>query len=426
MINNNNPLRSSGVVALDLFNGLRRKGHEVKLLVNEYSSDYPADIISMETLFNVKSKNLLDKIDRRIKIRKTFESNNDYHFHRLREKDYSFNIKKLLKKARISPDVILILFAKNFVNSKNIYELSKLTHAPVLWLMYDMAPLTGGCHYAWDCKGYQNSCGCCPAIFSKDPFDATYENLLQKKTYTDLTDIHLIAASEWQYRQAISSTLFGNKIIHKALLSVDSDIFTPVDKKELRLKMNIPVDKKIIFFGAVYFSTRRKGMFYLLESLNILKERLKGTDLVNNILLLVAGRETEGQIDSWPFQYLSMGFLNNNIGIASAFQIADVFLCSSIEDSGPQMINQSIMCGTPVVAFEMGVSLDLVISGQTGYRAKLKDSNDLAEGLFNILSLDQENYKKLSNSSRNLAMELCFPETQIKKIETIMDNSITA
>ena len=426
MINNNNPLRASGIVALDLFNGLRRKGHEVKLLVNEYSPDYPADIISMETLFNVKSKNLLDKIDRRIKLWKPTVTNPDYHFHRLKEKSYSFNVKKLLKKGKINPDIIFVLFAKNFVNSKNIYELNRLTHAPVLWLMYDMAPLTGGCHYAWDCKGYQKSCGSCPGLYSADPFDVTYENLLQKKTYIDKTNINLIAASEWQYRQAMSSSLFGNKIIHKTLLSVDPNIFTPVDKKELRLKMNIPVDKKIIFFGAVYFSTRRKGMYYLMESLNILKERLKDTDLENSIMLLVAGRETERQIDSWPFQYHSLGFLDNNFGMASAFQLADVFLCSSIEDSGPQMINQSIMCGTPVVAFEMGVSLDLVITGKTGYMAKLKDSNDLAEGLFNVLSQDEANSNKLSTNCRELALDLCSPEIQFERIETIMENSKTA
>jgi len=153
---------------------------------------------------------------------------------------------------------------------------------------------------------------------------------------------------------------------------------------------------------------------------------LKDTDLENSIMLLVAGRETERQIDSWPFQYHSLGFLDNNFGMASAFQLADVFLCSSIEDSGPQMINQSIMCGTPVVAFEMGVSLDLVITGKTGYMAKLKDSNDLAEGLFNVLSQDEANSNKLSTNCRELALDLCSPEIQFERIETIMENSKTA
>ena len=425
MLNSNDPLRASGIVALDLFYGFRNKGHNVKLLVNEYNSNYPEDIISLDTPYKVWKKDIMDKINRRIKIRKTIKTDTNYHFHSLREQDSSFNVKNLLKKARIKPDVILVLFAKNFINSKNIYELFELTNAPVLWLMYDMAPLTGGCHYAWDCKGYQNKCGNCPGLFSKDPFDLTYENLLTKKTYIDRTNIHVLAASEWQYRQALSSSLFKNKEIYKILLSVDPTIFKPLDKKEVRLKMGIPGDKKIVFFGAVYMSDKRKGLYYLLESLRILEERLRGTDLGNNILLLIAGRVTKEIIDSLPFQRQSLGYLDNTFGIASAYQAADVFLCPSVEDSGPQMINQSIMCGVPVVSFEMGVSLDLVITGKTGYLAKLNDSNDLAQGLFNVLSQDDNNYKKLSSNCRELGLELCSPAGQFEQIEKIMEKSMT-
>jgi glycosyltransferase involved in cell wall biosynthesis len=189
--------------------------------------------------------------------------------------------------------------------------------------------------------------------------------------------------------------------------------------------MGIDSDKKVVFFGAVYLYIQRKGMSYLLESLKILKDRLAGTDLGSNILLLFAGRETEGIIDALPFPYQYMGYLDNNYGMASAFQAADVFLCPSIEDSGPQMINQSIMCGTPVVSFEMGVAPDLVISGQTGYMAKLRDSNDLAKGLFDVLSLNNDDYRKLSDNCRDLAMKLCSPDVQYERIEQIMKNSIT-
>jgi glycosyltransferase involved in cell wall biosynthesis len=426
MINCNNPLRASGIVALDLFNGLRSKGHKVKLLVNEYSPDYPQDIISLETLFLSERNNLISKVKRKLKLLKTEVKNPDYHFHRIKEQDSFYNIKKLLRKADIKPDIIFVLFAKNFINSRNIFELNKLTKAPVLWLMYDMAPLTGGCHYAWDCKGYQNKCGSCPGLYSENPNDVTYKNLLYRKSYIEKTDIQLIAASEWQYRQATSSSLFSNKKIHKILLSVDPKVFKPSDKKAVRTKLGIPGDKKIVFFGAVYLSTKRKGMHYLLESLKILKERLKGTDMENNILLLVAGIEITGIVDTVPFQYHSLGFLDNTYGIAAAYQAADVFLCSSIEDSGPQMINQSIMCGTPVVAFEMGVSLDLVISGQTGYCAKLKDCNDLAQGLINVLSQDEKDYNILSANCRELALKLCSPDNQFDRIETIMKNSLTA
>jgi len=237
ILNSNTPLRDSGIAALDLFNGFRNKGHNVKLLVNQYDSNYPEDIISMETYLLLKISILKDKINRRIKFRKPVQTDHAYHFHELKEQKSYYRVKRLLKKAKIKPDVIFVLFAKDFINSKDMYNLSRLTHANIFWLMYDMAPLTGGCHYAWDCKGYQNSCGKCPGLYSNDPFDISYENLLTKKKYIDKTNIHLITASEWQYRQANLSLLFSNKPIHKSLLSVDPSIFKPLDKQLIRDKL---------------------------------------------------------------------------------------------------------------------------------------------------------------------------------------------
>jgi glycosyltransferase involved in cell wall biosynthesis len=117
-----------------------------------------------------------------------------------------------------------------------------------------------------------------------------------------------------------------------------------------------------------------------------------------------------------------MGFLKNNEELASAYQASDIFLCPSIEDSGPMMINQSIMCGVPVVSFELGVSLDLVLTGETGYRAKLRDSNDMAEGIFYFLRLADDDYLRVSKNCRDLAMKLYSPEVQILALEKLMNN----
>lgn len=426
MLNYNNPMRSSGIVTLDLFNSFRARGHEVKLLVNTYAPDYPENIINLETQFLRKKKDLIKKIKKKLKLNNALPPDQRYHFHEVRENKSFYSVRKLLKKAGIKPDLIFVLFAKNFVNTIDINKLSEKTKAPVLWLMYDMAPITGGCHYAWDCTGYQKNCGNCPGLHSKDPFDITYKNLLIKKENIDKTDIQLIAASEWQYVQAKSSTLFKNKPIHKILLSVDPLIFKPADKTEIRKKLDIRSDAKVAFFGSVYMRDPRKGMTYLLESLNILSERIKGTILENKILLLIAGRQIDEFREFLPFEHKFLGYLDNTYGIASAYQASDVFLCPSIEDSGPQMINQSVMCGLPVVAFEMGVAPDLVKNGETGYMARLGDSADFANGLFEVLSQDDENYNRLSVNCRDLAMELCSPDKQIEMIEEILKKSNTA
>ena len=47
MIFRNNPFEASGAVTLDLFNEFKSKGHNVRLLVNQYHADYPDDIITV-------------------------------------------------------------------------------------------------------------------------------------------------------------------------------------------------------------------------------------------------------------------------------------------------------------------------------------------------------------------------------------------
>jgi glycosyltransferase involved in cell wall biosynthesis len=427
-----NPLIESGIVALDLFNQLKSSDHEVKMLVNRYDKNYPEGIISMESSLSSSLRKLIykfewrfNKIKQILKLKGKYQRDTDYRFFQLDEKKQIYKTDSFLKIVDVKPDIIIILFAKGFINVKNIYELYIKTNAKIFWLMFDMAPFTGGCHYAWDCKGYQESCGNCPGLFSSDPFDISYDNLIYKKAFLDRIDIQILAGSEWHYKQAKMSTLFKNKPIHKILLSIDSTVFKPVDKGELKMAMKITANKKIIFFGAIGLTEKRKGMRYLIESLNKLKEIIKSadSDLGNNIILLVAGGDFDEIADLLPFESKYLGYLDNSYGIASAYQVSDVFLCPSIEDSGPMMINQSIMSGTPVVSFEMGVSLDLVITGETGYRARIKDSSDMAQGIFNILKLNSNDYNRLSVRCRDLAMKLYSAEARIKLLESLIKNA---
>lgn len=433
MFNTYNPTKASGIVTLDLFNNFQKRGHKVKLLVNRYDLAYPEDIVSLENYYGFLKRTMLykfqwryDKLRSKVKSGRKDKTDPDYRFFQLNEKKQIYKTERLIRAIDFKPDVIIVLFVNKFINARNIFELHKRTNAPVFWLMYDMAPFTGGCHYAWDCTGYQNQCGNCPGLYSADPYDFSYENILFKKDYMGMTAIEILAASEWQLKQVRNSSLFKKNTVHKVLLSVNPDIFKPADKKSVRLKLNIPRNKKIIFFGSVGLAEKRKGMYYLIESLKLLKQKTdnSGVRLTDEIVLLIAGRDFEQVVDSLSFEYHYLGMVNNTYGIASAYQAADIYVCPSIEDSGPMMINQAIMCGTPVVSFGMGVSLDLVVTGKTGYRAKLKDFNDMADGILDILKLDEAKYKIMSDNCRELALNICSPDIQVEKIENILMNRI--
>jgi len=421
MIFRNNPLEVSGAVTLDLFNDFKSKGHNVRLLVDQYDTRYPDGIVSMETSYLFWKNKVVNKLKRIFKQDKVVPTEKKYHFHEIDEQKTFYKTSEFLKKAEIRPDAIIILFANSFINSKNIYELHKATGAPVYLMMYDTAPLTGGCHYSWDCKGYQNSCGNCPGLFSKDPYDSTYKNLMYKKEYMDKTDVHIVLASEWQQEQATKSTVFKNKPIHKILIAINPNIFKPVAVAASRERFGIPAGKKVIFFGAKSFYDERKGFKYLIEALKKLYELLASDpNQRDNIFLLMAGEDADIIKKDLPFECLNVGKLDNSYGIASAYQAADIFLCPSIEDAGPSMVNQSIMCGTPVVAFAQGVALDIVITGKTGYRAALQDSNDMASGIYEIITLPDEKLSGMKNNCRELALELFHPEDSVNKWLKIM------
>jgi glycosyltransferase involved in cell wall biosynthesis len=70
------------------------------------------------------------------------------------------------------------------------------------------------------------------------------------------------------------------------------------------------------------------------------------------------------------------------------------------------MVSEALACGTPVVGFNMGVVSNLVINNFNGYKAELKNANDLAEGLSLITQLSCIAFEKMSGNAVNSIEEL--------------------
>jgi len=423
IITTQNPFKTSGIVAYDLYKGLKDEYTNVKVLIKQYGVFDSEDFFSLETPLDVykekwswRFERLMARLGITSKIDKT---DHNYHIQDYDQTVQYFTTKSILKKVKFKPDIIFYLFQQNFLSAKNLFELNRTTGARIIWYMMDTAPLTGACHYSWDCKGFIHGCGSCPALFSKKTKDQSTKNMDYKLKYLSKTNIEIVAATEFQLRQAKASYLFKNKPIHKILLSIDPDLFSVGNLAQAKEKWAISSDKKVIFCGGTSINNERKGMKYLIESLEILSTTTQIP--VQDITVLVAGN-SDLAFKSLPFEVKYVGFLANNEQLASAYKAADLFVCPSIEDAGPMMINQSIMTGTPVVSFEMGVAYDLVITGLTGYRAKLKDSADLAKGLQTILELDQQSYDLMKQNCRKIAFELCHPEIVKEQFNQLFNN----
>jgi glycosyltransferase involved in cell wall biosynthesis len=427
ILSSNHPYKISGIVAHDIYRGLKEiPGNYVRMVVKPYDKYSNLDFLPIQSdlqwnIFRLKCRfqNLFFKKKRQ--ENPVIKNNTDYC---ILDGDQTINYyssSRIIKRSRFKPDVVIILFMHQFLTFRNLYEINKLTNAPIYLYMMDMASITGGCHYAWDCNRFNESCGSCPGLFSDNPMDQSKINFEFKRRYINLTNITTIAGTQWQFNQLIQSKLFENKKKHKVLLSIDDELFKPGDKIKIRELLGIPIDKKIIFIGASYLDQKRKGWKELLNSFKILADNLSKEEK-SLIHIAIAGNVNINGTTQLPFEYTVLGFLDQN-DLPKVFQAADLFVCPSIEDSGPMMINQAIMSGTPVVSFKMGVALDLVHSGETGYCAELGNVNDLANGIKFVLNLGEKEYQTMSNNCRALGLQLCQTKNQAQKFMNIFTNN---
>jgi len=359
------------------------------------------------------------------KIRKKDNKNRfvqKFSFLNISETEINLNATSILKKIPFKPDIIVLHWISNFVNAKTINDIYKETNAKIFWIMMDNAPITGGCHYTWNCKGFQENCDECPAILNEEKKSEANRNLQFKKQNLP-EKIELIVGSEFDYQKAIKSSLFKNKKIHKILFPVNEEVFVAGINADAKKHFGINPQKKVIFYGSLSLNNQRKGSKYFLEGLKIFEEFIKKTGKdINNYQLLIAGKGCTKIFKNLKISCFFSGYLSEH-NLVKAYQAADVFINTSIEDSGPLMINQSIMCGTPVVAFETGVALDIVITGVTGYRAQNFNSKDLANGIQYVLSLNEEESDKMKKKCRDLAIKTYGAKKQLSKYIKLFSES---
>lgn len=321
--------------------------------------------------------------------------------------------REILNSIDFVPDIIIVHWVTGFVNARTLYDLHRLTSAKFYWFLMDEAPLGAGCHYSWDCVGFQQSCSDCPAVAAVDKKKVA-DIYAFKEYYLREMDFSLICFSEYDYLKCKGSSLFKNSAVHKLLLPIDSSLYKPLERNR--------TDNRIftILFGAQFLWDERKGMKYLLKTIEELSELFKiNNDDVSRIEFLIAGNTDESLYRNFEFKYQILGMIPPQ-ELAEKYRESDLFISSSMEDSGPVMINQAMMSGLPVVAFNVGVAMDLIENGVTGYRVERGDCQAMAQCIYQLSRLPREKLDIIKNSSREKAVALLSEDVFISDILKII------
>ena len=137
---------------------------------------------------------------------------------------------------------------------------------PLVWTLHDMWAFTGGCHYDGDCGRYMSGCGSCPAIMSDHDPDLSSSVWRRKGgAYQDLK-LSIVTPSRWLGDLARRSPLLGQFPVQVIPYAIDTDTYRPINKRAARESLGLPLNRKVILFGALRATSEKRKGFALLQS----------------------------------------------------------------------------------------------------------------------------------------------------------------
>jgi glycosyltransferase involved in cell wall biosynthesis len=264
--------------------------------------------------------------------------------------------------------------------------LPRLSRAkPVFWRLSDMWPMTGHCVHAFDCTRWKTGCGSCP-IPKEYPglrHDTTALLWLIKRALYERSQIEVIAPSRWIARLAQESPLLGRFPVHVVPNGLDLSVFRPIPKTVAREVIRLPPERKVVLFAAASLSDPHKGLKPAMKALATWAQTLREPPL----LLAVGGRQIEAAVpDGIEIRYLRHAESEDLMAIL--YSAADATVLPTAADTSPNVLLESLACGTPAVTFDVGGCGELVTHMVSGYVARPGDGEDLARGLGHVLGDD--------------------------------------
>lgn len=296
-------------------------------------------------------------------------------------------------------------------NFFNYLALPRLTaNKTAVFTLHDTWPYTGHCSFNYDCERWKAGCGRCPYPGNYPPIrrDSSALEWKLKKWAYDRARIVIVTLSTFQ-TERIKHSMLSRFPVHQIPNGVDVDVYQPRDREECRRLLGISQGKKVLMFAATALNMRNKGGDLLLRALQLLPEALR-----KKTVLLMLGDGGDALAEQAGIETINLGYVFHDRLKVIAYSAADLFVQPSRAESLPLVVQESMACGTPIVAFPVGGTVDLVRPGRTGYLAKLEDPEDMARGIEQLL-VDDAARDAMSRQCRAVTIEEYSLDRQVER-----------
>lgn len=272
------------------------------------------------------------------------------------------------KVKELNPDIIhLHNIHGYYLNIEILFEYLKEADKPVIWTLHDCWSFTGHCAY-FDyvaCDKWKTGCYDCPqkkGYPSSFLLDNSKENYRRKKElFTGLKNMTIVTPSNWLADLVKQSYLkeYQVQVINNG---IDLNLFMPT---ESNFREENDINNKFMILGVANVWDERKGLRYFLDLSKTLND--------DEIIVLVG--LSEKQKKQLPKNIIGITRTSNIKELVEIYSAADVFVNPTLEDNFPTTNLEALACGTPIITFNTGGSVESVYEN-TGYvveKGNLKD-----------------------------------------------------
>lgn len=258
----------------------------------------------------------------------------------------------------------------------DLRELRKI-NKPIVWTLHDCWAFTGICHYFYDCERYTQGCGKCPHLHSDNANDLSAKVWQQKKQIYQGLNMHIVTPSHWLANAARKSSLFSQFPVSVIPNPIDTDYFCPGNKVEACEELKQDASKKYILFGAMNaLNDSRKGFVEFKRAMQYFEHHYND----GNTEILIFGSNEAPEMELNNIAIKNLGMLHDK-KLLAAYRAAHVMVVPSLSENLSNIIMESLACGTPVVAFNIGGNADMIDHLKNGFLAKSLVIENLAKGI---------------------------------------------
>lgn len=291
---------------------------------------------------------------------------------------------------KISPDIIHIHNIHGyFLNYRILFDYLSRSGIPVVWTVHDCWLYTGHCYYYSyiNCNRWQTGCGRCsqkhkfPASLLFDRSALNYQDKKAAFTLVPKNKLTVVPVSDWikdEMRQSFFNG-YDFRVIHNG---IDTSVFDICHADAVREKYSLHTT--YIILGVASIWSEEKGLNDFIRLAGMLNDN-------ETIVLVGVGKDIQNRL---PKNIIGIGRTENIRQLAELYSAATVFVNLTWQDNYPTVNLESIACGTPVVSYRTGGSVEAVTE-HTGFIVEQGDLKGVVRAVRTIESKGKETYQDL-------------------------------